>query len=156
VAGSYEIETRTNAIEAEARALLVRIDAAGGTLAAIESGLIQREIQESAFRAQRAIETGAATVVGVTKFQSEEGTPVPTFRIDPAAEATQRQRLRAVRASRNEEYWRNGIEAVRQAALGDANLVPPIIAAVAARATVGEISDTLRAVFGEHHETSGL
>ena len=79
VGGSYEIEARTNAIEESARALLTRIDAAGGTLTAIESGMIQREIQESAFRAQRAIEGGDATVVGVTKFQTEAAAPIPTL-----------------------------------------------------------------------------
>ena len=156
VAGSYEIETRTNGIEAGARALLKRIDAAGGTLAAIEAGMIQREIQESAFRAQQSIETNTATVVGVTKFQTAEHASVPTLRIDPDVEATQKQRVRAVRASRNDPAWQAAIASVRQAALGDANLVPPILAAVTAHATIGEISDTLRDVFGEHRETSTL
>src|ERR1700730_4275300 len=106
VAGSYEIEARTNDIEAGARALLKRIEAAGGTLAAIESGMIQREIQESAFRAQQAVESGAATVVGVTKFQTEEGAPIPTLRIDPDIEARQKERLRRVRAGRDEAKWK--------------------------------------------------
>src|SRR5204863_10174702 len=91
VAGSYEIETRTNAIEDGARLLLTRIDAAGGILSAIESGLIQREIQESAFRAQQAVESGESTVVGVTRFQTEDPPSIPTFRIDPEIEARQKQ-----------------------------------------------------------------
>jgi methylmalonyl-CoA mutase, N-terminal domain len=154
VGGSYEIETRTNEIEEAAQALLNRIDASGGTLRAIESGVIQREIQESAFRAQQAIDTGEATVVGVTRFQTGQGTTIPTFSIDPDVEPSQKERLRGVRAARDASAWRASLDAVRSAADGDANLLPPIIEAVRARATVGEISDTLRKVFGEHRETS--
>ena len=157
VAGSYEIETKTNEIEAGARALLSRIEAAGGTLAAIESGMIQREIQESAYRAQQKVESGDATIVGVTRFVKEdEHASIPTLRIDPEIEPTQKQRVRAVRRSRSQEKWRAALDAVRQAARGDANLMPLIIAAVEAHATVGEISDTLRDVFGEHHGSSGV
>jgi methylmalonyl-CoA mutase, N-terminal domain len=152
VGGSYEIESRTNEIEEAARALLKRIDASGGTLRAIESRMIQREIQESAYRAQRAIETGEATVVGVTRYQTEAGPTIPTFTIDPEMERMQEARLRSVRNARDSAAWRASLEVVRSAAHGDANLLPPIIAAVRARATVGEISDTLRDVFGEHHE----
>jgi methylmalonyl-CoA mutase N-terminal domain/subunit len=153
VAGSYEIETRTNAIEEGARALLKRIDASGGVLAAIESGMIQREIQESAFRAQQAVESGAATVVGVTKFQTEDAPSIPTFRIDPEIEARQKQRLARVRSRRDAARWKHALDAVQAAAAGDANLVPPIISAVEADATIGEISDALRTVFGEHRES---
>jgi methylmalonyl-CoA mutase N-terminal domain/subunit len=152
VGGSYEIETRTNEIEEAARALLKRIDATGGTLRAIESGVLQREIQESAFRAQRAIDTGEATVVGVTRFQTGQGATIPTFSIDPEVEHSQQERLRSVRAARDASAWRASLDAIRIAADGDANLLPPIIEAVRARATVGEISDTLREVFGEHRE----
>ena len=89
VGGSYEIEHRTNEIEAAARTLLKRIEATGGTLAAIESGMIQREIQESAFRAQRAIDTGESTIVGVTRYQTDSGPTIPTFTIDPEIERVQ-------------------------------------------------------------------
>ena len=155
VGGSYEIESRTNEIEEAARALLKRIDATGGTLRAIESGIIQREIQESAFRAQRAIDTGEATVVGVTRFQTDAGATIPTFTIDPDIERMQQERLRE--RSRREGCLPPG--ALRSTPFGarprgDANLLPPIIAAVRAKATVGEISDTLRDVFGEHREAS--
>jgi methylmalonyl-CoA mutase N-terminal domain/subunit len=150
IGGSYEIEQRTNDIEERVRALLLRIETSGGTLAAIESGMIQREIQESAFRAQRAIEDGQATVVGVTRFQTEEAAPIPTLRIDPEVERVQKQRLQQVRASRDAVAWRSALEGVGRAARDGSNLVPPIIAAVTAMATVGEISDTLRGVFGEH------
>jgi methylmalonyl-CoA mutase N-terminal domain/subunit len=150
VGGSYEIEARTNDIEQRARALLKRIEAAGGTLSAIESGMIQREVQESAFLAQQAIDSGGATVVGVTRFQTEEGVSIPTLRIDPELEQVQKERVQRLRNSRDAARWRSAIDNVEQAARDDSNLVPPIIAAVMANATVGEISDTLRRVFGEH------
>ena len=152
VGGSFEIEWRTNAIEQDARAVLSRIDAAGGTLAAIESGMIQREIQESAYRAQRAIDSGEAPVVGVTKYQTEEGAAIPTFTIDSSVEPLQHASVKAVRANRNAAACRACLDAIRDAARGDANLVPLVIAAVKAKATVGEISDTLRDVFGEHKD----
>jgi methylmalonyl-CoA mutase N-terminal domain/subunit len=156
VGGSYEIESRTNAIEEAARALLARIDSCGGTLQAIESGMIQREIQESAYRAQLAVETGDATVVGVTRFQTDAGATIPLFSIDPEIERLQKQRVQAIRAGRDSTAWRASLDGVRRAAEEDANLVPPIITAVRARATVGEISDTLRQVFGEHREASAI
>jgi methylmalonyl-CoA mutase N-terminal domain/subunit len=149
VGGSYEIESRTSEIETDAMAVLNRIEAAGGTLAAIESGIIQREIQESAFRTQQAIESGESPVVGVTKFQTDEAAAIPIFRVDSEIESAQRARVAAVRATRDARQWRAAIDAVREAAGGDANLVPLVIAAVQARATVGEISDAMREVFGE-------
>ena len=94
VGGSYEIESRTNEIERDATAVLNRIEAAGGTLAAIESGMIQREIQESAFRAQRAIDSGESPVVGVTRFQTDEGATIPIFRVDPTSSACSRSAWR--------------------------------------------------------------
>jgi methylmalonyl-CoA mutase N-terminal domain/subunit len=149
VGGSYEIESRTSEIETDAMAVLNRIEAAGGTLAAIESGIIQREIQESAFRTQQAIESGESPVIGVTKFQTDETAAIPIFRVDSEIESAQRARVAAVRATRDARQWRAAIDAVRDAAGGDANLVPLVIAAVQARATVGEISDAMREVFGE-------
>jgi methylmalonyl-CoA mutase N-terminal domain/subunit len=154
VGGSYEIEARTNEIEEAAKALMTRIDTSGGILRAIESGLIQREIHESAFRAQRAIETGDSVVVGVTRFQSGAGAAIPTFAIDPEIEPVQQQRVQAVREARDGAAWRSSLDAVRRAAEGNVNLVAPIVAAVRAKATVGEISDILRDVFGEHRDAS--
>jgi methylmalonyl-CoA mutase N-terminal domain/subunit len=154
VGGSYEIEARTNEIEEGARKILQRIDALGGTLPAIESGLVQREIQESAFRTQRAIDSGESIVVGVTRFQTDEGPTIPTFAVNPEVESRQISRLRALRAGRDGAAWRSSLDAVRRAAEEDGNLVTPIIDAVNANATVGEISDTLRAVFGEHREAT--
>jgi len=151
--GSYAVEALTNEIEAGARALLERIDAAGGTLAAIEQGMIQRAIQESAYRAQQEVDAGAATVVGVNAFRSEQDAPgIEVHSIDAEVERRQVERVRAVRASRDAAGWRSALDAVMAAARGSENLVPPVIHAVEARATVGEISDALRSVFGEHKE----
>jgi methylmalonyl-CoA mutase N-terminal domain/subunit len=152
VAGAYFIESRTNEIEEAARGLIARIDAAGGTLEAIEQGLIQREIQESAYRAQQAIDNGASVVVGVNQFTSRETQPIDVLRIDPDVETRQVARVRKVRAARDQSVWRSALDAVAVAARGSDNLVPRIIQAVGAHATVGEISDEMRAVFGEHTE----
>jgi methylmalonyl-CoA mutase N-terminal domain/subunit len=152
VAGAWAIEHRTNVIEAEARAILDRIDRLGGTLAAIEQGLIQREIQESAYRAQQAVDRGETIVVGVNRFADGAGTPIELLRIDPEVEARQVERVRALRASRDQTAWRRALDAVQAAARDGSNLVPPIVAAVEARATVGEVADILRGVFGEFQE----
>jgi methylmalonyl-CoA mutase N-terminal domain/subunit len=152
VAGSHVVESLTDAIEREARAILERIDAAGGTLAAIERGEIQRQIQESAYRDQQAVDSGGRTVVGVNRFDDDDGVGIDILRIDPAVETGQRERVARVRASRNPVGWRAALDAVAGAARDGGNLVPPIVAAVEARATVGEVADTLRAVFGEYRE----
>jgi methylmalonyl-CoA mutase N-terminal domain/subunit len=151
VGGSFTIEERTSEIEAGAAALLDRIDALGGTLTAIETGYIQREIRESAYRAQQKIDSGTAVVVGVNRFTDDVASPgVQLFTIDPAMEQAQIDRLRLLRASRSEDAWRRSLDVVEQAARGGDNLVPPVIAAVEQQATVGEIADTLRRVFGEY------
>jgi methylmalonyl-CoA mutase N-terminal domain/subunit len=156
VGGSYAIEKLTSDIERGAVDLLARIDRAGGTLAAIEAGLIQREIQESAYRAQVAIDSRESVVVGVNRFADEE-TPsaaIDTLRIDEDVERRQVDRVRAVRAGRNAEAARSALDAVSQAARDGSNLVPRIVTAVEADATVGEIADAMRAVFGEYAETA--
>jgi methylmalonyl-CoA mutase, N-terminal domain len=156
VGGSYEIEARTDRIERDARALLDRIDALGGTLAAIESSFIQREIQDAAYKAQQEIDAGARVVVGVNRFadlpRDGGGCGIETLTIDPETEIRQAERVRRVRASRDQATWRSAIDAVATAARGRDNLVPPILAAVESHATVGEISDAMRGVFGEHRE----
>ncbi len=151
VAGSYTIERLTGEIESGAVALLDRIEQAGGTLVAIETGFIQRQIEDAAYRAQQAIDRGEAAVVGVNRFATA-GAPVPVFAVDPEVERRQIERTRKVRASRSDRDWRLALDAVRDAARGATNLVPPVIAAVEAKATVGEIADALRAVFGEYRE----
>jgi methylmalonyl-CoA mutase N-terminal domain/subunit len=152
LAGSWAIEAETNRIEREAVAMIERIDAAGGTLTAIEQGVIQREIQESAYRAQQAIDNRDTIVVGVNQHQGGPGTAIEVLRIDPELERQQAERVTAVRAGRDAAAWRTAIDGVVAAARSDTNLVPPIVAAVEAFATVGEISDALRGVFGEHRE----
>jgi methylmalonyl-CoA mutase, N-terminal domain len=159
-AGSYAIEQLTNDIERAAQATLDRIEQAGGTLAAIEAGMIQREIQESAYRAQLAVDAGDAIVVGVNQFAEGEResstdpkrTPVPVFQVDPDMERRQVERVRALRAARNAAAWQQAIDAVARAAADGSNLVPPIVAAVEASATVGEVADAMRSVFGEFQE----
>jgi methylmalonyl-CoA mutase N-terminal domain/subunit len=150
--GSYAIEELTDRIERDAQALIARIDALGGTLPAIESGFIQREIQDAAYRAQQRIDSGESVVVGVNRYGTDDTATIETMRIDPAVEARQVDRVRRVRAMRDPVEWRAAIDAVSAAARGADNLVPPIVRAVEAHATVGEISDAMRAVFGEHKE----
>jgi methylmalonyl-CoA mutase N-terminal domain/subunit len=156
VAGSYAIESLTNAIEKGAEDILARIARLGGTLAAIDAGFIQREIQESAYREQVAIDSGDVVVVGVNRFATDDdaSTHIETLRIDPEVERKQVERVRAVRAGRSIEACRAALAAVSQAAHDGTNLVPPIIAAVEAHGTVGEIADAMRAVFGEYAETA--
>ncbi len=155
VAGSWAVEHLTDQLEGEAEALIDRIDQEGGTLEAIESGFIQREIQDAAYRAQRAIDGGEASVVGVNRFETKDAdTAVEAHRIDPAIEAEQAARVGALRASRDRATAHAALESVRTAARRETNLVPPIIAAVEAKATVGEVADVLRTVFGEYQENT--
>jgi methylmalonyl-CoA mutase N-terminal domain/subunit len=154
IGGSFAIEALTDRIEQEARAVLEKIESLGGTLAAIESAYIQREIQEAAYRAQQRIDASETVVVGVNRYASESpAPPIDTLTIDPALEARQVERVRQVRASRDPSRWRAALDAVTAAARGADNLVPPIVHAVEAHATVGEISDAMRAVFGEHRDS---
>ena len=152
VGGAWTIETTCDRLEEEALAILEAIDQQGGVLAAVESGWIQREIQESAYRTQQAIDAGDEVVVGVNRFASESRPIVPNP-IDPQVEADQSARVAALRGSRDQNATRAALEAVAAAARGEANLVSHIIAAVEAKATVGEVADTLREVFGTHRET---
>jgi len=150
--GAYAIEDLTNRIEQGARALIDRVDAAGGTLPAIEAGMIQREIQESAYREQQRIDGGESVVVGMNRFATTDRSSIDVLAIDSEVERRQIDRVRAVRSSRDQAECRAAIDAVVGAARTNSNLVPPIIRAVEARATVGEISDAMRSVFGEHEE----
>ena len=153
-AGSYHIEKLTNEIEAGARELIARIEAVGGTLKAIETGFIQRQVQDSAYKAQKAVDAGEAIVVGVNKYQTDEQSSIEVFSVDPELERQQVARVQHVRATRDQGAWRSSLDAIASAARGRDNLVPRIVAAVEARATVGEIADTLRNVFGEYQEVS--
>ena len=148
--GSYAIESLTNTVQEQAEKLLEEIDRRGGALRAIESGWIQGEIRNAAYRFQKALDAKEATVVGVNAFTSDEKIPVEVFSIDPKVEAQQTKRLAALRERREPKKVASALERVERAARTDDNLMPPILAAVEAYATLGEISDRLRNVFGEH------
>jgi methylmalonyl-CoA mutase N-terminal domain/subunit len=154
VAGSYAIERMTDDVEDAASALLAEIDRRGGALSAIESGFVQRAIQEAAYQDQRAVDAGGRVVVGVNRFATDARPEIEVLRVDPDVERRQVERLRQVRASRSETCWRDALARVTGAARDGSNLMPPVIEAVQARATVGEISDALRSVFGEYREAA--
>jgi methylmalonyl-CoA mutase N-terminal domain/subunit len=150
--GSWTIERLTDQIEEEARETLRRIEAVGGTLAAIEQGVIQREIQESAYRAQLRVDAKESIVVGVNEYVTDGTAGIEVLRIDPSIEQRQVDRVAQVRAARDQSAWRSALDAVVAAARSSDNLVPPIICAIESHATLGEIADALRGVFGEHEE----
>jgi methylmalonyl-CoA mutase N-terminal domain/subunit len=152
--GSYAIEAATDALEREALRLIEQVEARGGALPAIERGDVQREIQESAYRHQRQVESGERVIVGVNRFQAEaEEPPGDILRIDAEVERAQRERVRALRARRDPGPWGAALDALETKARSGENLVPAMVEAVLAHATVGEIANRLRAVFGEHRET---
>jgi methylmalonyl-CoA mutase, N-terminal domain len=153
VGGAYAIEHLTNEIETRAEEYLKKIDSMGGMLCAIENGYVQGEIQKAAYEYQQAIERGEQIVVGVNQFRSAETRPVPLLRIDPEIEREQVERLRAVRARRDAKLAEAAIAEVERRARSGENLMPAIQAAVECYATVGEISDAMRRVFGEYHES---
>jgi methylmalonyl-CoA mutase N-terminal domain/subunit len=150
LAGSYFVEALTADLEARARALLAHVDRLGGMLAAIESGWVQEQIHLAAYQWQREVESGERVVVGVNRFADGQPVPPPPFTHDPGVEPARAERLRDWRASRAERPWRDAMAALAAGARGDANLVPPILAALVAGATLGEVCDTLREVFGVH------
>jgi methylmalonyl-CoA mutase N-terminal domain/subunit len=153
--GAYAIEALTGALEHRAREYLRAIDAIGGTVRAIEAGFQQREIQEAAFRHQQAVDRGERVIVGVNRFTSEGGeTPIPIQRIDHRLEEEQRARLRAFRERRDAAAARAALGRVEAAARDRENLLPAILQAVEARATLGEIADALRVVFGAYRPAS--
>jgi methylmalonyl-CoA mutase N-terminal domain/subunit len=152
LAGSYAVEQLTNDLERLASDYIAKIDALGGTLRAIETGYIQREIQEAAYQFQRAVETKDAVVVGVNRFQTEETDAPQTLRVDPAVERAQVERVRAVRARRDNDATETALARLEEAARGTENVLPRILACVESHATVGEISHRLRRVWGEYRE----
>ncbi len=150
--GSIVIEELTDRVEADAKRYLSKIDDMGGTLRAIETGYIQGEIQNAAYGYQRRVESGEQVIVGVNRFRMEESAGVPVFRIDPNIERAQVAAINRVRAERDNQICTQRLAELEAAARGDENLMPRIVAAVEALATVGEISDRLRAVFGEYRD----
>ncbi|MBI4390806.1 MAG: methylmalonyl-CoA mutase, partial [candidate division NC10 bacterium] len=151
--GAYVVEALTDALEAEAAASLEKIDAMGGMVRAIEVGYVQKEIQEAAYRHQRAVEAGEQVVVGLNAYAAEAPVRIPVFRVDPAVEEEARRRLAALRARRDGAAAGRALDHLEQAARGGENLVPRILECVKSHATVGEICERLRAVFGEYEET---
>jgi len=152
VGGSAHLEDLTDQMERGAMDYLRRIDEMGGTLRAIEIGFIQNEIQSAAYAWQRSVETGERVVVGVNRFQQEDGAGTATFRLDPAIERAQVERLRAFRAARAPAAVEDKLASLQRAAAGSDNLMPPILDAASAGATLGEVADRLRRVFGEYKE----
>ena len=148
--GSHLVEEWTREIERRASALLSKVDGLGGAVAAIESGFFAREIEEAAYAAQREIEEGRRTVVGVNAYREEEDASPPLLTVDPEIEREQVERLKAFRASRDARACAAALEDLRRDAREDRNLVPGILAAVTARATLGEVVGGLKSVFGEH------
>src|SRR5580700_599663 len=153
LAGSYYVESLTNQIEVGARDYLDKIEAMGGVLKAIERGYVQQEIQNAAYRYQQAVDKHEAIVVGVNAFELDKEKSIPLQRIDESLERKQVERLKALRAKRDQAKWKAAVQQVEDTARGTANLMPAIVAAVEASATVGEISDAMRRVYGEYHET---
>jgi methylmalonyl-CoA mutase N-terminal domain/subunit len=153
VAGSYAIESLTNEIASLASDYLSKIDKMGGMLRAIEAGFIQGEIQKAAYEFQRAVEKKEQIVVGVNDFVAEEPRTIPTLRIDADIERSQIARLNALRAKRDSARAKSALAELQRRAATSENLLPAILAAVEAYATVGEISDSLRRVFGEYQES---
>jgi methylmalonyl-CoA mutase N-terminal domain/subunit len=124
----------------------------GGALAGIEAGFQQAEIQSAAYDFQRSVESGERVIVGVNRFQSEQDGDMPVFRVNPAIERAQIESVTKLRAERNNTAWSRSIEELEIAARGTENLMPKIVTAAQASATVGEISDALRRVFGEYRD----
>jgi methylmalonyl-CoA mutase N-terminal domain/subunit len=154
--GAWVVEAWTDRIEKEAQDYIEKIEALGGALAAIERGFQQREIHEAAYRIQRAIEAGDQVVVGVNKFKVSNEAPVPVFRVDAAVGQEQVGRLQAVRARRDNARVNALLERLEAAARSDDNVMPHIVDAVDAYASLGEISRTLVGVFGEYREAVAL
>ncbi|MFO7311457.1 MAG: methylmalonyl-CoA mutase family protein [Bacillota bacterium] len=150
--GSYFVEALTNQMERGVWDYFRRIDELGGVIPAIEQGFFQREIADAAYEYQRRIESGEQIIVGVNAYTIEEETPIPILKIGPEIEAKQRERLARVRRERNATRVKETLAEVRRAAQDGDNLVPPILEAVKAYATLGEIIDELRGVFGEYEE----
>lgn len=150
LAGSYYVENLTDEIEARAQQYIDTIEKMGGPVVAIEKGYVQKEIQESAYRYQKEIESNDRIIVGLNKFQVKEEKQKDLLRVDPSVGEQQVARLSQLKAQRNNDAVTKALQEIKQAAQGEANLMPPIIGAVRSLATLGEICNTLREVFGEY------
>lgn len=150
LAGSYFIEQLTDEVEAAAWKLIEKIDAMGGSVAAIEQGFIQDEIAKSAYEYQRQIESGEKIIVGVNKFQSKESNSIPVFKIDDSVQARQVEKLKALRSGRDNEKVKACLNTLKEKAQSPGNIMPAVLDAVEHYCTLGEIADELRNIFGEY------
>jgi methylmalonyl-CoA mutase N-terminal domain/subunit len=150
LAGSFYVEKLTDQLEAEAQGIIAQVDAHGGMVAAIEQGFVQKQIEESAYRFGQSIDSGDRIIVGVNKFASHEQPQIELFEVPEATTRRQISKLRDVRGSRNHALVEAKLNDIKRTAAGRGNLMPPIIDAVRAYATVGEICRTLSGVFGEY------
>ena len=150
LAGSYFVENLTAEVETKALELIQQIDAMGGSVAAIESGWMQQKISDSAYKYQKDIESKEKIIVGVNEFISEENNKIPVFKIDPSIQQAQIEKIKALKASRDNALAKNCLAAIADAVNSGQNMMPTVIAAVEANCTLGEISDVLRNIFGEY------
>jgi methylmalonyl-CoA mutase N-terminal domain/subunit len=150
LAGSYFVENLTAEVETKALELIEQIDGMGGSVAAIESGWMQQKISDSAYKYQKDIESKEKIIVGVNEFQSEENNKIPIFKIDPSIQQAQIEKIKALKANRDNAIAQDCLSAITVAVNAGQNIMPPVIAAVEAKCTLGEISDTLRNIFGEY------
>jgi methylmalonyl-CoA mutase N-terminal domain/subunit len=153
LAGSYFVEALTDRLESEALGLIDRIDELGGAVAAIEAGFQQREIEDAAYDHARSVEAETTVIVGVNRFDVPDGEPHDVLRIDPAVERDQIERLRQLRAARDQDAVDAALGVIRSAAAGDTNLLYPIRDALRIEATIGEVSSALVEVFGRYRHT---
>jgi methylmalonyl-CoA mutase N-terminal domain/subunit len=156
LAGSYYVETLTREIYERAKDYIRKIDGMGGAPDAIEKGFIQKEIQDSAYQYQREIEKKERVVVGLNRFQTEEPKPTNLLRVDPAVRDLQVEKLQKLKSRRDGERVEKGLASLKKAAETDTGLMPMILDAVRAYATLGEICDVLRDVFGEYQQSKTL
>jgi methylmalonyl-CoA mutase N-terminal domain/subunit len=154
--GSYYVEELTREIFDRAEAYIKKIDEMGGAAAAIEKGVVQREIQESAYHYQREIERGERVVVGLNRFQVQEEKPKNLLRVDPVVRLSQIEKLKTLKSQRDQRLVTEALSALKNGAEGKNNLMEPILRAVKVYATLGEICDTLRQVFGEYRQVNTL
>ena len=154
--GSYYIEELTNELERKAWEYLDRIEDMGGALTAIETGYMQREIQEASYAYQRAVDEGKKIIVGVNRFQNEDEEPQIIFRVNPEAERAQTKRLARVRKERDDAAVRATLARLREVCGNHENLLPPIVEAVKAYASVGEICGVMREVFGDYRAPTAV
>jgi methylmalonyl-CoA mutase N-terminal domain/subunit len=150
LAGSYYVEAMTDRIEDEIDEYIRKIDAMGGTLRAIDEGYIQREIQDSAYRFQKEIESNERVYVGINKYTMEEPPPTNLLRVDPKQQEIETKKLKKLRAERDQKVWKAALDGLDKISKTDENIMPAVIEAVKARATVGEICDVWRNIWGEY------